>query len=230
MSVSCIRVSISKDTANGWWPSQADWLFSPQALWIRVNSHSLPIISNPIFSHYTTTMITLISATNRPGSFTEKVAAVYRQRLEAKGVDYRYLSLMDMPQDLINNKMYDLPRNAAMQELEAQYLIPATKFIFIMPEYNGSFPGVLKAFIDASDIRQCFHNKKAALVGVSDGRAGNLRGMEHFTNILNHIKINVLHLKIPISGIGSHFDDAGRFTASEAVELMDQQIDLLLDF
>jgi NAD(P)H-dependent FMN reductase len=175
-------------------------------------------------------MITLISATNRPGSFTEKVANIYQQRLSNKGIDFKYLSLVNMPQDLIVNGMYDKPRNAAMENLENEFLVPATKFIFIMPEYNGSFPGVLKAFVDASDIKRCFHNKKAALVGVSDGRAGNLRGMEHFTNILNHIKINVLHLKIPISNISSYFDGEGNFTADEAVRLMDQQIDLMSQF
>lgn len=175
-------------------------------------------------------MITVVSATNRPHSYTEKVAKVYQQRLKNKGIDSRYLSLMEMPRDLIVNEMYDKPRNTAMEQLESEFLIPASKFIFIMPEYNGSFPGVLKAFIDASDIKRCFHNKKACLVGVSDGRAGNLRGMEHFTNILNHMKINVLHLKIPISNVVSHFDDAGNFTSHEALKLMDHQIDLLWQF
>lgn len=175
-------------------------------------------------------MITLISATNRPGSYTEKVAAVYTERLQLKNVPFQYFSLLDMPQDLLNNSMYDKPRNQQMLALEQSILIPASKFIFVMPEYNGSYPGILKAFIDASDIKQCFHNKKAALVGVADGRAGNLRGMDDFTNVLNHMKINVLHLKIPISNIGAQFNENGQFTAQETVGLMDRQIDFLIDF
>ena len=175
-------------------------------------------------------MITLISATNRPGSYTEKAAAVYRERLQLKNVPFQYFSLLDMPQDLLNNSMYDKPRNEQMVALEQSVLIPASKFVFVMPEYNGSYPGILKAFIDASDIKQCFHNKKAALVGVADGRAGNLRGMDDFTNVLNHMKINVLHLKIPISNIVAQFNENGQFTAHESVGLMDRQIDFLIDF
>lgn len=175
-------------------------------------------------------MITLISATNRPGSYTEKVAAVYRERLQLKNIPFQYFSLLDMPQDLLNNSMYDKPRNQQMVALEQSVLIPASKFVFVMPEYNGSYPGILKAFIDASDIKQCFHNKKAALVGVADGRAGNLRGMDDFTNVLNHMKINVLHLKIPISNIVAQFNENGQFTAQETVGLIDRQIDSLLYF
>jgi len=175
-------------------------------------------------------MITIISGTNRPGSYTEKVAQVYLKRVEAAGLSAQLLALTDMPQDLLTNDMYDGPKNAAMQQLEEQYLIPATKFVFIAPEYNGSFPGVLKAFIDASNLKACFHNKKAALVGVADGRAGNLRGMEHLTNILNHMKINVLHLKIPVSNVSKHFDEQGAFVSQEAIKLMDMQIEMLDKF
>ena len=37
------------------------------------------------------------------------------------------------------------------------------KFIFVIPEYNGSFPGVLKVFIDACSFPESFYEKKAAL-------------------------------------------------------------------
>jgi chromate reductase, NAD(P)H dehydrogenase (quinone) len=175
-------------------------------------------------------MITIISGTNRPGSYTERVAEVYRKRMELKGQPCQVLKLIEMPQDLIVNEMYDAPGNPAMKALEDLFLIPAQKFVFIAPEYNGSFPGVLKAFIDASDLKHCFHHKKAALVGIADGRAGNLRGMEHLTNILNHMKINVLHLKLPISNVSAHFDEAGEFTSVEAIRLMDTQIEMLQSF
>ncbi len=35
-------------------------------------------------------------------------------------------------------------------KMENELLIPTEKFIFIIPEYNGTFPGVLKAMIDNS--------------------------------------------------------------------------------
>jgi NAD(P)H-dependent FMN reductase len=48
-------------------------------------------------------------------------------------------------------------------------------------------PGSLKLFIDACSVReykQNFKGKKAALVGIASGRAGNLRGMDHLTGVM----------------------------------------------
>jgi NAD(P)H-dependent FMN reductase len=175
-------------------------------------------------------MITLISATNRPDSNTLKIAHYYLKKLGNRGIEHAFFSLEQMPQDLLNNEMYGSNKNLKMKLIEESLLIPTTKFIFVVPEYNGSFPGVFKAFIDASNISACFHNKKACMVGVAAGRAGNLRGMEHLTNIFNHLKMNVLHLKIPISDVSNQLDENGNIHNQEINALIDKQIDLLLDF
>ena len=133
---------------------------------------------------------TVISGTNRSGSNTIRVAKQYFRLLEEKGVAVRFVSLEDMD---VNK------RNDALRALEKEILIPTTKFIFVMPEYNGSFPGVLKAMIDNTDIEKVWWGKKALLTGVSTGRAGNLRGMEHLTGVLQYLKMHVYHNKLPIS-------------------------------
>lgn len=132
----------------------------------------------------------VISGTNRPGSNTIRVAKQYLRLLEEKGVTAKFVSLEDMD---VNR------RNDALKALEKEVLIPATKFIFVTPEYNGSFPGVLKAMIDNTDIEKVWWGKKALLTGVSTGRAGNLRGMEHLTGVLQYMKMHVHHNKLPIS-------------------------------
>jgi NAD(P)H-dependent FMN reductase len=183
-----------------------------------------------LYSQRKIKMITLIAATNRPRSFTRIIANNYSKRMTELGVKHSFFSLEDMPQNMINNSMYSGERLAEMVEIQNEFLIPANKFIFIIPEYNGSYPGVLKAFIDASDIKNCWQFKKAALVGVSDGRAGNLRGMDDFTNVLNHMKINVLHMKIPISSVSLHVDEAHQVKTHETLRLMDAQIQLFSEF
>src|ERR1700722_10552368 len=111
-------------------------------------------------------MYTIISGTNRPGSNTIKVAEQYRQLMQQKGIEACFLSLVGLNV---------LERNPVFEKIEQEKLIPAQKFIFVSPEYNGSIPGVLKAMFDISDIRKCWWGKKALLTGVSTGRAGNLR-------------------------------------------------------
>src|SRR4051794_37694711 len=101
-------------------------------------------------------MYTIISGTNRAGSHTEKVAFEYLKILKAKNTDAVIFTLEDV--DV-------LKKNAAFSEMEATFLIPVQKFIFIIPEYNGSFPGVLKAMIDITDVRKAWWWKKALLTG-----------------------------------------------------------------
>lgn len=133
---------------------------------------------------------TVISGTNRTGSNTIRVAKQYLSLLEDKGTVVKFVTLEDMD---VNK------RNDALKALEKEILIPTTKFIFVTPEYNGSFPGVLKAMIDNTDIEKVWWGKKALLTGVSTGRAGNLRGMEHLTGVLQYLKMHVHHNKLPIS-------------------------------
>jgi chromate reductase len=123
-----------------------------------------------------------------------------------------------------------LERNEAFQEAERQYLIPAEKFVFVMPEYNGSFPGILKLMIDNSDIRKCWWYKKAMLAGVADGRAGNLRGLDHMTNILNYLRMQVLYNKIPLSRINEEIDVAGNLLKAVTVNAIQVQVDEFMKF
>ena len=167
-------------------------------------------------------MTTIIAATNRPESMTLKVAKTYHKILQEKGLDAKLCSLEDLPIDPSHSPMYGNP-SPAFDAFQKEYLVPTDKFLFVMPEYNGGFPGILKLMIDASDIPNAYHGKKAGLVGVSSGRAGNLRGMEHFTGILNYLQIQVLHNKLPISKVETLETKDGTLNDSETLKAIDQQ-------
>src|SRR5688572_5314822 len=118
----------------------------------------------------------IISGTNRIDSNTRKIAHQYQEGLTNRNITSEIITLEGM--DLMGP-------TAAFDEMEKRKLQPATKFIFIAPEYNGSIPGVLKMMLDLSDYKQTWQWKKALLVGISTGRSGNVRGLEHLTSILN---------------------------------------------
>ncbi|MGI8582689.1 MAG: NADPH-dependent FMN reductase [Chitinophagaceae bacterium] len=166
-------------------------------------------------------MYTIISATNRIGSHTEKVAKQYQKLLKGKNIDSKLFSLKNLNV---------LEKNSDFFEAENEFLIPAQKFIFIMPEYNGTFPGVLKAMIDISDIKKSWWYKKALLVGVSTGRAGNLRGMDQITSVLNYMKMIVHHDKLPISVIDKVMDDDGTITNKNTLQAINQQLNEFINF
>lgn len=172
--------------------------------------------------------ITIISATNRPDSNTEKVANYYKTNLSNLGADVEVFSLINLPECILHSDLYG-KRSAEFQEIMNKYIENQSKFIFIAPEYNGSFSGVLKVFLDAVPPKTWF-DKKACLTGVSTGRAGNLRGLEHLTNILNYLKINVYHNKLPISKVDTLIDSTGHLSDSETQKVINLQIDGFLKF
>lgn len=161
-------------------------------------------------------MYTIISGTNRIGSNTLKVAKQYQLLLKQKGIEAGLLSLEDVNV---------LTRDVHFEKIENELLIPTKKFIFISPEYNGSFPGVLKMLFDTSKTHVIWWHKKALITGVSSGRAGNLRGNDHLSTILNYLKITVHPNQLPISVIDKLMDKAGNFTDVNTLKAIHQQLD-----
>jgi chromate reductase, NAD(P)H dehydrogenase (quinone) len=166
-------------------------------------------------------MYTIISGTNRHDSKTRKLAEQYQQLLETKGIHATFISLEDIDVS---------KRNPQFQEIEQKWLIPSEKIIFVSPEYNGSIPGVLKCLIDISDIEKVWWGKKALLVGISTGRAGNLRGMEHLTGILHYVKMIVHPNKLPISSVDKLINKHGQITDHATLAAINTQLQEFIDF
>ncbi|RZM30461.1 MAG: NADPH-dependent oxidoreductase [Pedobacter sp.] len=173
-------------------------------------------------------MITIISGTNRPSSNTIKVAKYYQKTLMLKGLESTVFSLEDLPDNLIASDLYGKRSEefAVIQELVNQ----TTKFLFIIPEYNGSFPGVLKTFIDACNFPDSFYDKKAALVGVSSGKYGNIRGVDHFGGVCSYLHLNVLPLRIHIASIKTELDENGDLYKEDTLKFSHQQMDKFILF
>jgi NAD(P)H-dependent FMN reductase len=154
-------------------------------------------------------MITVISCTNRADSNTLKVARQYVQLIEKQEVKCNLFSFEKLPANIASSEFFNSkPEN--FQQLLSEFILPAQKFVFIAPEYNGSFPGLLKVFLDAVP-PEMNRGKKTALIGVSSGRAGNLRGMDHLTGILNYLGMHVHPNKLPVSSVLSLMDADGNF-------------------
>lgn len=180
-------------------------------------------------------MITVISGTNRLNSEALQFATHYFNLLSAKTTEpIKLLALESISHDWFHPDMYEkgnqTPSLAALQD---EYMLPADKFIYVIPEYNGGFPGALKLFLDACSIREykaTFSGKKAALVGVATGRAGNLRGIDHLTGILHHVGTLVLPQILPISSIEKLMDADGNITDPGTLKAIEKQVDAFLAF
>ena len=157
----------------------------------------------------------IIVGTNRVGSNSRKVGSYYKSIFLSKGIDAELVTLENFSLD---------PSSPPFVSFQEDHLKPVTKFIFILPEYNGSYPGIFKSMIDITDIKSCWPGKKALLVGVATGKGGNIRGLEHVTGVLNYLKVNVLANKLPISTVDKLMDADGNIIESTTINSIKDNI------
>ena len=178
-------------------------------------------------------MITIISGSNRKGNLSKLVANIYRDKLSSKYKGkIKIIYLEQMPSSVLNPDMY-AKMDDWVKDIRDNILKPSEAFVFVIPEYNGTFPGVLKIFADAvsSDIKDnVFEDKKAALIGLSAGKFGNRVGLEHFSTVLNYLKANVYHQKIAIANIFDYINEDMDFSDTDIEKYLDKQIDGFLRF
>jgi NAD(P)H-dependent FMN reductase len=171
--------------------------------------------------------ISIISGTNRENSYTEKVARHYESRLKALGCETQFLSLDKLQDSVELNRIYDKTKSKDFDSLVNQYISDVNGFVFIVPEYNGSFPGIVKLFLDAVP-PSSWTDKKVCITGISSGRAGNLRGMEHLTGILSYLKLHVYHNRLPISSVDKILLNGN--LPEETNKVIDKQLEGFLKF
>jgi NAD(P)H-dependent FMN reductase len=159
-------------------------------------------------------MITIISATNRPDSRTEYVSKnLFEMIGKHTDEEVNLIKLSEVDPGFIHPKMYEAEfQHPDLTKLQDEQIVPADKWILVSPEYNGSYSGIGKVFVDALSIRkyaETFKGKKLALVGVATGRAGNLRGLDHLTTSFNYLGMNVYPNRLPLAKIADHMIDGG---------------------
>ncbi|MBN4081594.1 NAD(P)H-dependent oxidoreductase [bacterium AH-315-C07] len=171
---------------------------------------------------------TIFSTTNRPDCRTLEVAKLYQSLMKEKGVDAEILNLQDLPQKVAFSDVYG-SRTPEFQKLQ-DIASATTKFIFIVPEYNGSIPGILKLFIDACVFPDTFTGKKGCMVGIADGNNGNRVGLEHLDDILSHLRTELLDKKVTIPKISEKLDENGILMDEQILKELTEQVESFMEF
>src|SRR4051794_18200886 len=101
--------------------------------------------------------ILIVSGSNRPGANTEKTARTVERHYQSNGVKTDFYSMAEMPPEFFSPDAYRTkpPAFVAVQ----QRVLSAAGLHVVTPEYNGSFPGVLKHFIDLLKFPESFERK-----------------------------------------------------------------------
>jgi len=173
--------------------------------------------------------ITIISSTNRQNALTRIISEYYQKLLEAKNIPSQILDLSGLPQDFVYSALYENSGKNTSFNAYQKVIDESEKFIFIIPEYNGSFPGVLKTFVDGLRYPDSFQGKKAALVGLSAGIQGGALALSHWNDILSYLGTDVMSLRVKLYQIQNHFKE-GKITHPMFQELLEQQLEKFINF
>lgn len=174
-------------------------------------------------------MINIVIGTNRKDALSAKVAAIYQQLLHEKNTECRLISMQELPADFTVSALYENNgRNPEFNRFRDIFK-ESDKFVFIIPEYNGSYPGVLKAFIDGMDYPSGLQGKKCALVGLSSGVQGASIALSHFTDVLHYLGMHVLALKVKMGEIHQYLKE-NQLTHEVYDKMLRMQADQLIEF
>jgi chromate reductase, NAD(P)H dehydrogenase (quinone) len=174
-------------------------------------------------------MISIVVGTNRPNSNSRKIANIYQQILEKHQSKAQIIDLNELPSDFTVSALYDNAYKNHDFNIIADKLVNSSKIVFIIPEYNGSFPGVLKAFIDGLPHPSALKNKKGAMVGISSGALGSAVSMSNFSDILCYLGMNVLANRPKLSSIENYLSENGLIN-QKYLEQLENQAKMFIEF
>jgi chromate reductase len=147
---------------------------------------------------------TIISGTNRLNSMSRQIAQAYATLMDEQNYPNQIKFLENIPEEAVLDAIYRKGDNK-MRTFAHSIFNESDRLVIVVPEYNASMPGILKLVIDSCD-PSIFKGKKIALIGISSGRAGNIRGLDHLMTVFNYLQSEVYSNKLPISQIYNLMD------------------------
>jgi NAD(P)H-dependent FMN reductase len=163
--------------------------------------------------------LSIIVGSTRDGRAAEPVAQwVYRRAQAHGGFDVTLLDLRDWPLPMFAETLatvgdFSAPTySAPIVRRWNRTIAEGDAFIFITPEYNHSFSGVLKNAIDNVFVSWGFRNKPAAFVGYSGGAVGGARAVEQLALVTIEAEMVPLRNSVLVSGVSAAFDGTGQPT------------------
>lgn len=155
-------------------------------------------------------MILIISGTNRPGANALKISQILKTHYASSKVEADIYSLSEMPVEIFDPSSY--AKKPEKWLAVQQRVLEAHGLHVVTPEYNGSFPGVLKYFIDMLKFPESFEQKPVAFTGEAAGTWGALRAVEQLQHIFAYRNAHIYPDRVFIPGINGKLNDAGQIT------------------
>ena len=158
-------------------------------------------------------MILIISGTNRQKSNSIRLARHCQKVLESQNAATEILDLAHLPVEALSPTAYAqkpegwAPFQDAINRAKAVWVI--------VPEYNGSFPGALKMFIDLLEHPNSLKGLPSAFVGLASGRWGALRAVEQLEMVFQYRYAHLFNERLFVPAVHNMLDDQDNLTDPE---------------
>jgi NAD(P)H-dependent FMN reductase len=165
--------------------------------------------------------IPLILGTARQGRESEHAARFVFERTKARaGVETEFIDVRTLPMKLddAGEQMKDPKFAATIERCDG--------LIIVTPEYNHSFPGLLKHALDMC-LKEYIH-KAVGICGVSAGVVGGARVIESLLPVMRELGLVTIFEDVNFGGIGSLFDERGEILDQNFVRRVDSFLSELI--
>lgn len=167
-------------------------------------------------------MIEVIVCTNRKGSNSLRVAKLVTQKINETEKKAQILELSEVNWSELNSNTYGEEHRPESMKALVERVNQAEGLYLICPEYNGSYPGVVKTFIDYWSYPKSFEKRPVCFIGLG-GIFGGLRPVEHLQHVFGYRNAFIYPERVFLQNVWSVLDEEGKITDKVMSDLVDQQ-------
>ena len=169
----------------------------------------------------------IISATDRPGANSLIIAGILQSIYKKLNCTTEIISLKEVSFQILFKHPYPEKLPEEIKPIISK-LNSSSGFTVVCPEYNGSFPGIFKFFIDHWSYPETFEYRPIAFVGLG-GRFGGLRAVEQMQQIMGYRNAFIYPQRVFLQNVSDLLSD-GVIQDQEIMKLLSQQAAGFLKF
>ncbi len=176
--------------------------------------------------------IAAIVGSLRENSYNRQLAMAAKELIGERAI-FEIIDYADVP---MMNQDIEYPAPESVCRVREQIKSADGVWIFT-PEYNHSYPGVLKNLIDwlsrpiSKEERQVLSRKPIAISGASPSLGGTVTAQDLLVMLLSMINANVMNSpKLTVSNVTQQADETGRLVLTTSLPYLQKQVDAFLKF
>jgi NAD(P)H-dependent FMN reductase len=159
--------------------------------------------------------IPVILGTTRKGRMSVHAARFMVGQIEKRqGITTELIDISKLPMPI--DDAGEGIKDAAFSEK----MVRADALVIVTPEYNHSFPGLLKHILD-SCLKEYIH-KAAGIVGVSAGPFGGIRAIQDFLPVIRELGLVNIFWDVNFGNVSNVFSESGDLLDQAFVQRADK--------